>query len=150
MHFNPQVYQINYVNIDLRQQYDTETETFLLTKLPGRRGTRRNSCFRRLACPVCLSVYQPIYLSDQDKGLTQSIRSPGCLIPRFFSASFLSVELKVAFNTRLKKKHPMEEGGKMTARLARPQDSHFTVYVLLSVTILSQTDWVFIHPFVRQ
>ena len=56
------------------------------------------------------------------------------MIPRFLSASFLSVELKVAFNTRLKKKHLMEEGGKMSARLAKPQVSRFTVYVLLSVT----------------
>ena len=123
MHFKPQVYQINYVNIDLRHQYGmyvVETQTFPLAKRPERRGMKRNGCFCRLACPVCLSVYQPIYLSDQDKGLTQSIRSPGCLIPRFFSASFLSVELKVAFNTRLKKKHLIEEGGKMSARLAKP------------------------------
>ena len=67
-----------------------------------------------------------------------------------FSVSFLSVELKVAFNTRLKKEHLMEEGGKISTGLARPQVSQFTVYVLLSVNDLSQTDWVFIHPFVRQ
>ena len=66
LHFKPQVYQINYVNIDLCHQYGTyvtETETFLLAKLPERRGTRRNSCFRGLACPVCLSVYLPISIS---------------------------------------------------------------------------------------
>ena len=158
MHFKPQIYQINYVNIDLRHQYGiyvTETETFLLAKRPERRGVKRNGCFCRLACPVCLSVYLPIYLSDQDQGLTQSIRSPGCSIPRWtysilFSASFLSVEHKVAFTTHVKKKHLMEEGGKISARLARPQVSQFIVYVLLRVADLSETDWVFIHPFVRQ
>ena len=67
-----------------------------------------------------------------------------------FSVSFLSVEHKVAFNTRLKKKRLMEEGGKISTRLARRQVSQFTVYVLLSVTDLSQTDWVFVHPFVCQ
>ena len=44
----------------------------------------------------------------------------------------------------------MEEGGKISTRLARRQVSQFTVYVLLSVTDLSQTDWVFVHPFVCQ
>ena len=43
----------------------------------------------------------------------------------------------------------LSSGGKISARLARPRVSHFTVYVLLSVTNLSQTDWVFIHPFRR-
>ena len=66
------------------------------------------------------------------------------------SASFLSVEHKVAFTTHVKKKHLMEEGGKISARLAQPQVSQFIVYVLLRVTDLSETDWVFIHPFVRQ
>ena len=50
-----------------------------------------------------------------------------------FSASFLSVELKVAFTNHVKKKHLMEEGGKMRVRLARPQVSRCTVYVLVSV-----------------
>ena len=44
----------------------------------------------------------------------------------------------------------MEEGGKISARLARPQVSQFIVYVLLRVADLSETDWVFTHPFVRQ
>ena len=44
----------------------------------------------------------------------------------------------------------MEEGGKISARLAQPQVSQSFAYVLLSVTSLSQTDWVFIHPFFRQ
>ena len=85
LHFKPQVYQINYVNIELGHQYGipvTETQTFPLAKRPERRGKKRNSCFRRLACPVCLSVYLPVSFSDYGQGLTQSIRSPGCLIPR--------------------------------------------------------------------
>ena len=49
-----------------------------------------------------------------------------------FSASFLSAEHKVAFNTRLKKKHLMEGGGKISARLAQPQLSQFIVYVLFN------------------
>ena len=60
------------------------------------------------------------------------------------------MELKVAFNNCLKKEHLMEEGGKISERLAQPQASQFIVYVLLRVTDLSETDWVFIHPFVRQ
>ena len=65
------------------------------------------------------------------------------------TVSFLSEEHKVTFNTRVKKKHLMEEGGIISARLARPLVSHFSVCVVLSVINLSQTDWVFIHPFVR-
>ena len=44
----------------------------------------------------------------------------------------------------------MEEGVKISERLAQPQVSQFILYVLLRVTDLSETDWVFIHPFVRQ
>ena len=60
------------------------------------------------------------------------------------------MELKVAFNNCLKKEHLMEEGVKISERLAQPQVSQFILYVLLRVTDLSETDWVFIHPFVRQ
>ena len=44
----------------------------------------------------------------------------------------------------------MREGAKISARLARPQVSQFSVHVLLIVTNLSQTDWVVIHSFVCQ
>ena len=83
------------------------------------------------------------------------VRSAVCSIARCdlldtFVGFFPFRGVKVAFNTRLKKKHLMEEGGKISARLAQPQVSQSFAYVLLSVTSLSQTDWDFIHPFFRQ
>ena len=63
------------------------------------------------------------------------------------------MELKVAFDIR--EKHLMEEGGKMSARLARPQVIQSTVYVLLRITdplpMLGPPPSVLpLHPFVRQ
>ena len=62
---------------------------------------RETTVFAGLACPVCLSVYPPIYLSDEDKGLTQSVRSPGCLIPRcdLLDTFLLSLQLNLTENT---------------------------------------------------
>ena len=42
---------IYYVNIDLRHQYEmsvAESQTYLLAKLPKRRGVTRNGCSHRL------------------------------------------------------------------------------------------------------
>ena len=104
--------------------YVIETQTFLLAKRPERRGMKRNGCFCRLACPiclshlpVCLSAYLSLLLGPRIRTVSQE---PRLFDSQVFSASFLSVELKVAFNTRLKKKHLLEEGGKMSARLAQP------------------------------
>ena len=44
-------HRIHYVNFDLRHQYGisvAESQTFLLSKRPGRRGARRNGYIRRL------------------------------------------------------------------------------------------------------
>ena len=66
--------------------------------------------------PVCISAYLCLWLGPRINTVSQE---PEPFDSQVFSASFLSVEHKVDFNT-LKKKHLMEEGGKMSARLAKP------------------------------